>query len=48
MHQKKKKSSYTNPGPIPTYPIDTTQYQISAAKDTHKKQLELFKKKLFV
>ena len=36
-------SSYTNPAPLPTYPIDATQCQIAAAKDVCKKQLELFK-----
>ena len=39
--------SYRNLDPLPTCPIDATQYQISVAKDTDKKQLEMFKEQCF-
>ena len=40
--------AYTNPGPLPTIAPDATQYQIAAAKELHKKQLNLFKEQRFV
>ena len=40
--------AYTNPGPLPTIATDATQYQIVAAKELHKKQLNLFKEQRFV
>ena len=33
---------YVNPGPLPTYPDNATQYQIAAAKDLHQRQSKLF------
>ena len=40
--------AYTNPGPMPTIATDATQYQIVAAKELHKKKLNLFKEQRFV
>ena len=40
--------AYTNPGPLPTIATDATQYQIAAAKELHKKELNLFKEQRFV
>ena len=40
--------AYTNPGPLPTMASDKTQYQIAAAKELHKKKLNLFKEEHFV
>ena len=33
---------HVNPGPLPTYPDNATQYQIAAAKDLHQRQSKLF------
>ena len=35
--------AYTNPGSLPAIALDATQYQIAAAKELHKKKLNLFK-----
>ena len=40
--------AYTNPGPLPTIAPDATQCQIAAAKELHKKKLNLFKEQRFV